>query len=571
MEVSSFVRKNAEYLALAVVICMFLWKAYPLSNSYGPLNSSDFSAHIFKVWSISQNGLQGWNNYWYGGSPLMKHYPPLSYLITSSISGQGIYLAYSLMFDIVLLLIPITFLVFLKKFDFTKLQQTVALLVFSLSPAILVFYKNSNLPFITAFLFSLIFLIYFKNFLDNKTSFLKPALLLIPVLLTHVLMAAFLYISVVIWFLSNYLLNFRANANKKRLYSFLAMLILPAIACSFWYLPFSSGIYSGREGGLSVLSDPIAYTTFTTNQRLDTLGIPRELFLLFAFFFSLSIFASIRKFRERTFMEFFPWLTVSVALFLFLDYKRIAVLLIIPAAILVTYNCRKLLYMLTVPLIVTTIIVYASSSINFGKIPEYPETGNRVIFYDEEKTCPGCSLYSVFLPPINNNEVIIGWLPQSQNTDELFEKRQPYLRKIQNPLQLNYTEFNLLAQAGMLNYIAVSSGSKNFIEYFKNNTAFEQLKEEKGFIVFKAKNQFTYLEINGQAVEADVAKGQYIQANFACKSGTLSIKETYDSDWTIKIDGTPVKYSPNQHGFMETNLEKEGPCVLEMVYMPSII
>ena len=322
MQLGNFINKNLVWLSLLIVLILFIWKAYPISNSVGPLDSSDFSAHIFKINYLSEHGVTGWNSYWYGGFPFFKYYPPLSYLIAASMAGIGTYLSYNLLFDIVWLLIPISFLVFLKSFKLTKLQTSIGLLIFSLSPATLVFFRNSNLPFITSFLFSIVFLIYFKKFMDSKTSLHKPILLLIPILLTHVLMALFLYISVAIWFFSMF-------PTKNQIPNFILVLAIPALITSFWYIPFSTGIYSGREGGVSILSDPLVYTTFTTNQRLTTLGIPRELFMVFAVIMALSILATLRKFREKMFAEFSPWIIISGVLFLFLDYKRIIILMTI--------------------------------------------------------------------------------------------------------------------------------------------------------------------------------------------------------------------------------------------------
>ncbi len=566
MSVSNLLKKNIAILSLLLILVLYLWKSYPLSNESVPLDSSDFSAHIFKIWHISDNGVTGWNTYWYGGSPFLKYYPPLSYLIASSISFIGLYLSYSLFINIILLLLPVCFFIFLNEFDLTQVQKSAALFVFSLSPAILVFYRNSNLPFLASFLFSMLFLIYLKKALDNKAGIFKPIILLAPVLITHVLMGLFLYFSAIIWVLSRYF-------NKAALMRAAPILIIPAIAASFWYLPFSQGIYSGREGGLSVLSDPLTYTASTTNQRLTTMGIPIEIFVVFGSLLCLSLALALFNYKEKILKEFFPWLAISALLFFFLDYKRIIILMAIPIAILITSNCkRKPFIYLTTLLIISNIILFSAFTINFAKQPEYPKTGDRTLILDEEKTCQGCSLFSAYLPPINGNEIITGWLPQSQNTNDLFEKRAPFLKKIQDPMSISQAEFNELAKAGMINYIMISKNSPELLNYFNNNTQFKISKEENGFIIYKAIPEFSYIEINAQQISSKVAKaGNRIQADFECTAGNLTIKETYDKDWKIRINGQTINPKINEYGFMQTQIESSGNCRMEMEYLEKII
>lgn len=565
MEAKPFFKKNILLLSLFLILSLYIWKSYPLSNNSVPLDSSDFSAHIFKIHYISQNSVTGWNSYWYGGFPFLKYYPPLSYLTASAFDFLGLYLSYNFFLDMILLLIPVSFFLFINQFALSKLQKSAALFVFSLSPAILVFYRNSNLPFLASFLFSIIFLIYFKNSLDGKTGILKPIVLLTPVLLTHVLMGLFLYFSAIIWFSSRYF-------TKSNLLKAIPILVIPAIAASFWYLPFSQGIYSGREGGVSILSDPLVYTASTTNQRLGTMGIPTELFIVFGSLLGLSLIMALFNCKEKTLKEFFPWLAISAILFLFLDYKRIIILMAIPIALLITLNTKRnpLLY-LTAILIISNIILFSAFQINFAAAPTYPESGNRTLVLDEEKTCQGCSLFSTYLPAINGDEVITGWLPQSQNTNDLFEKRAPFLKKIQDPLSINQTEFNELAKAGMVNYIVVSKNSPEILNYFTNNEQFKLLREENGFIIYKADPEFSYIEINGQQIPSSVSKGREIEAEFGCSPGILTIKETYDKDWKITLNNQLLNPKINEYGFMEADISISGPCKLEMEYLEKII
>ncbi len=553
-----------EYITLAFILILYAWKAYPISNSLVPYDSSDFSAHIFKIWFVSENNLSGWNPYWYGGSTLFKQYPPLAYLIPASFTSTGLYLSYYIFFDIVWLMIPLALFIFFKNFNLTKIQTSVALIISSMFPGSLVFFRNSNLPFITSFLFSILFLIYFKKSIENKTNWTKPAVLLISVLLSHILMAGLLYLSVIVWFLSTY-------PNKQKIYSLLPIFIIPVLIVSFWYIPFSYGIYSGREGGLSVVSDPIGYTTFTANQRLETMGIPTEIFLFFAAATTLSILATFIEFRSKLFRQFLPWLLIAALLFTILDYKRIVILMPIPISMLVCLNLnKKHLHIFTALLIISSILVFSSFSMSFRQTAEYPETGNRVVFYDEEKTCHGCSFFSAYLPAIKGNEIINGWLPQSQNTNSLFEKRGPFLKEIMDPISISHDEFNKLAKASMLNYIVVSSNSTEILDYFRKNVAFSFLKEENGFSIFKSKEDFSYIEIDSKQVKTDVKKfNSKITALFDCSPGTLTIKETYDKDWKIKINGGQNPYRINDYGFIESDLKIAGECTLEMYYQQS--
>jgi len=247
-------------------------------------------------------------------------------------------------------------------------------------------------------------------------------------------------------------------------------------------------------------------------------------------------------------------------------------MMIIPASFLIAFNCKKkILYFLTIPLIILNIIIFSSSSFVYNYIPDYPEVGNRAIFYGEEDACKGCSLYSVFLAPMNGNEIVTGWLPQSQNTNDLFLKREHYLKKLQTPTSINYTEFNSIARAGMLNYIIVGKNSKNITDYFDHNTVYKKFKEEGYFIIFETVEKFSYIEIDGEQIETVVKKGNGIETEFICKGGKLTIKETYDKDWLIKINGKPIKYRINKYGFIETDLEASGKCNMEMIYNTGLL
>ena len=238
---------------------------------------------------------------------------------------------------------------------------------------------------------------------------------------------------------------------------------------------------------------------------------------------------------------------------------------------MITFNCKKkFLYFLTTPLIITNLMVFSTFALNFEKMPEYPETGDRTIFYDEELTCKGCSFYSVFLQPSKKTEAINGWLPQSQNTNELFEKRSPALQKLLNPLSINQTEFNSLAKAWMINYVAVGKNS-NITNYFRENPEFKETGEEKGFIIFEPITPFSYIEINREAIQAEIKKSaNRIEVKFNCSPGTITLKETYDKDWEIKLNGENVKAIINQYGFLEIITDKSAGCKIEMEYKRSI-
>ncbi len=559
MKIPKATPEKILYISLVLILMFFIWKAYPVSNTLGPLNASDFSAHIFKISYISKNGITGWNPYWYGGFPFLKYYPPLSYLVAVSFSSLGTYLAYNLVFDAVWLLIPFCFFLFLKNINLSNIQRSISLLIFSLSPSILVFFKNGNLPFIVSFFFSIVFLIYLQKSFDKNSSVIKPIILLTAVLLSHVLMSVFLFISIILLFLTRWF-------GKKNLYKLLPILVIPGILATVWYLPFLDGIYSGREGGVSIISDPITYTSFTTNQRLNTLGIPNELFIIFSIFLVICFLFSFVKFKEKIFRDFFPWLVVSGILFILLDYKRIVVLMIIPLSVLISFNYKR---KLIIVLILLNILVFSFFSINFSTIPTYPETGNRTIFYSEEDFCFGCSFYSVFLPETKGVEIINGWLPQSQNTNLLYEKRQPYLQKIQNPLSINYTEYNILIKSGMVNYIVVGK-NPSLLEFFDKNPGLRILREENGFVIYVPLEKFSYIEIDNNQVEANISKSKKIEATFICSPGILTIKETYDRDLIVTLNGKKIDPSMNEYGFMKTTINETGKCNLIVDYKRSI-
>src|SRR3989344_3399082 len=107
----SILMKNETKVVIAALVFLAVVKfllAFPLDN--GIPGGTDSSAHLFKVWYISNFGITSWNGFWYGGSPFLRYYPPLAYLIPPSISGIfGAIISYKLINNIFLVLMPIPF------------------------------------------------------------------------------------------------------------------------------------------------------------------------------------------------------------------------------------------------------------------------------------------------------------------------------------------------------------------------------------------------------------------------------------------------------------------------------
>lgn len=543
---------------LVVVTLLRVIKSYPLDLL--PVGSSDYAAHLFRVWYIINHGITGWNPLWYGGFPFLKIEMPFTYMLASLLGLLvGLVAGLNLVADLAWILLPLVFYLFLREYMLSDAQLSLALVLFSTLPHSLTYFRNGNVPFTLALFFSIVFWRSFKRHLDKKEGPLFSIVFLSATALTHVFMFASLLVGVSVWFLTAY-------ASKENIKRAALIVLSTSILIAFWYIPFFSSIYVGREGSVSLVSDPVSATVRTATQRLDTMRIPQWSFALAGMLIGVSFLLSLWR-RGPLLREFLPLLLISSAFFLVLNYKRMAVIVSVPLSILAAQPFQGRLERYWPAVAASSFLLLAFFSMPFSPLSSFPASGERAILYPLSSGCEGCTFYDGFLIPYAGGSYMDGWFPQSQNVPALAVRKLPYLEKMRNPLVLQHQEFEKLAEAGMLNHIIVNSRYDDYVSYFDSHGRFARVKEEDGFILYASNPSFTYIDVNGSPADADVTRGRdRIGAVFQCSPSTITVKETYDRDWRITINGQPMNQRPNAVGFIEFDSGVDGICSLEMVY-----
>jgi len=112
----------------------------------------DTASHLYKVMLsyksyLHSDGIPFWTPDWYAGTPIGILYSPLSYLLAlpvAFISSDPI-LAYKLVESAFYVVTPLTIYFLARELELSRLEATMALLLFSLTPAVIenhVFYDK---------------------------------------------------------------------------------------------------------------------------------------------------------------------------------------------------------------------------------------------------------------------------------------------------------------------------------------------------------------------------------------------------------------------------------------------
>src|SRR5437867_1345881 len=183
-----FKPKREKFLFYVLFFCILLriLQSFPLDNS-NLLGGSDFSFHFFRVWYIIENGYTRWNGFWYAGFPF-EIYSPLSHFLGVSLAGvMGFLLSYKFFIDLIFVLTPLAFFLFLRVFELSSNQIMVALIFFSLIPLYPYYLFDGRYPALMNIFFGLIYWKFLKRSIDswNKRNFLITALSYSSMILVH--------------------------------------------------------------------------------------------------------------------------------------------------------------------------------------------------------------------------------------------------------------------------------------------------------------------------------------------------------------------------------------------------
>jgi hypothetical protein len=209
----------------------------------------DSPSHLFKILYshkvFNDTGhFPTWCSDWYGGTPFLHFYPPLSYLLTFflSLSSMGPLIAYKIVDVLFYIITPFTIFFLGRSLGLKRIQSILACIFFSLTPVLLenfLFYDRFtttlSIPFLCLFLISII-----KALENGKNhSFIISSFLMTILLLTHHLTVYYLGIILLLLITVSFL---KTRNRTSLLQIFIFAGIIPILLSSFWLIPFAKSI-----------------------------------------------------------------------------------------------------------------------------------------------------------------------------------------------------------------------------------------------------------------------------------------------------------------------------------------
>lgn len=566
-------RKMLIFLFFLFVLKFFF--ALPLDNSLP--GGTDTSSHLFKVWYISEKGISEWNRYWYGGFPLIKYYPPLSYLIPAAFSKFfGYLLSYKFVNNVFFSIPVFVFFFFLKEFKMRNEEMIIAILFFSLSPIYSYYLADGRYPSLLNITFGLLFWIFLKRSIDrkDKKNFIASSTFLSLGILTHHMTALCLIPIILLWAISY---KFKLNV----ILNFSYIVILSLFLTAWWSLPFLIETFSFKyHGGMVEQTTPTSLGENLIGRFLNfkffSLPFSKEILILLIPISFFPFFLSFINWKREIDRNFSLATIGSILTLFMISYKRAFIFLPIPVSILVATGVLKinpLKKFFCFLLVFLSLFLFFSIRTQTFQFPEYPNIpkDGRVIFLplgDEfvEKEGEVKTLYSTMLSPFHGNENIYGWFIESQKIGAAGQKKMGYLAIISNPLSIDKEKYYEALREGWVNYIVVRKNRSELINYFNATENFLIFNETKDFIIFQLNPKSYYISIDGKDVEAFVFRSNgKISIRTLCK-GKVVVKESYHENWLATLNGKNVKINPSKFGFIEFEEKNDGDCLIELEF-----
>jgi hypothetical protein len=228
----------AGLLSVGLIICA------PLFAEGLPVGADSMS-HLFKIMypykTLKTQGVfPAWSSDWYGGTPFLQFYPPLSYLLASFVAllGVGPVLAYKSVNAFFYIVTPFSVYYLSRSLGFKKVPSLFASLLFSLTPVLLenfLFYDRFtttiSVPILCLYLACVVRVLKSgKNHLLVASSLLMTLLILI-----HHLTAYYLGILLLLLVFISYLQTRDVKIVMKTLVS---AVVIPLVLSAFWLVPF---------------------------------------------------------------------------------------------------------------------------------------------------------------------------------------------------------------------------------------------------------------------------------------------------------------------------------------------
>lgn len=558
--------KIEKNILIVLIFCLVarMFVSFSLDDSLP--GGTDVSSHLFKTWYIAEKGVTKWNYYWYGGYPFLRYYPPLSYLLGGYLGKiLGYLFAYKLVINFFFVIAPLVFYLFLKEFKLTNEKIIIALLVFSLISIYSYYLFDGRHPTLISIVFALLYWKFLEKSVktkDTKDIVLSSIFLAVTGLTHHLIMFLVLGVSF-IWFI---FYHSKLNA----LIKFIKTSCIGFLIASWWFIPFflEKGLIAKGES----IVKPKVPTDFIKNVATTSYASDFYSSKLSPYIISVSIavmgfisLLSFYSFKKRIVMSSFLLLIMIVLSIFIIRYRRILIFLPIPFSILVSEGFGKLKKKKIAGFILLILLILSFFSLRGlyylkPEIPDVPKDG-RVLYL------PAMSgfeySYEFLFSPMNGNENILGWYPESQ-----CENKTKYNNLISNPLSMSDDEYYELLKNGWVNYIVINKNTLELIDYLNGSKNFRLINQTDTFLIFELSPKSSYIEIDDKEVNATVFKyTDRILAEFECRNGSLILKESYHKNWRGTINNKEIDLEQDDNGFIKVELKEENEnCLLELVY-----
>jgi len=573
-------------LVLLAVVAIKFFTGFPLDSASFP-GGTDVAHFFTNTWYIDTYGVTKWNYWWYGGFPFLKFYPPIAFLLTAfvgKIAEVGPLVAYKLVNNLFLTLDVLAFYFFVREFKLSKETEIISTTIFAFIPVFAYFFVDGRFTTLLNLFFALLYWKFLKRGLDrgglvNASISISALFLSISFLTHHTTTLLFIVVS------SAWALIYRPKFETVKKLFLICILTLAITA--WWSFPFfletyktnlgSSGLYSRAVGNVNVADIAYRIRTSALESPYFVSSIEPYLLILLAASIVVAYLLSLARFRDKTVRDFIILSAFIVAMFFFIRYERSVIFLAVPVSIIAAEGFGlikgRLHYLPAALFIILVATSYFLIRPQMNEVPNYPDIpkDGRVIFFPMGAAYVTSNrdmknFYDVIFSPMNGHEDIRGWHDESQFVGVYAAEKYGYIQNVSDLMSYGKGDYYKLLSAGYVNYVVVNNNATAFLDYF-NDSRFKEIYSDSMFTTFQLNPKSSYVEFNGNPAQSNMSKiADKIEINATCQKGTVVIKESYNDNWNISINGSPAATTYNEYGFTKLSSDVSGKCSIVMEF-----
>lgn len=465
---------------------------------YNNLQIWDIFGHYFSATYVKEYLFPrptGWNPFFFLGFPLNQFYGPLySYLGAALGFVVGIELAFKLILITSLILMPVSFYYFARKFEFSKLKSSIIMLsmwaILFINPQQMGehmpfggdMYTTFNIGIITNAVALMLLFFYLGKINESfkNKKYIIPSILFSLIILMHPYVAVIAFIC--------FLAIFITKTKIKKYFPFtIKHLILTFLLTAFWTIPFLAKISYTRsfqvpfnfsaQSSLILISIIIAliYLIYYKKQtNIVPIGILVAIFMIFILIANNILQLPIQFQRFSLFLYLLvPIIVVS----LFKENRKIIFLIIIIVSIfIILFNIGSL---------------HPEGSGNLPQFKEIPKVDGRILVIASPRDEPSPHVYQQLVPLESKNFAVKGLFIESAINNPLIMSlereldndsfawgvvlNEPYIRTLNIsdilPYQLNLFDINYIFSSSEPPIKSEKINEISFFETYNNNTS----------------------------------------------------------------------------------------------------